>query len=444
MFKNYIKLAFKVLGRRKFFTFISLFGISLTLMILMVITAFLDNELGAHAPISEINRMAFINQVSKQRLRVDTIYTYDTTYVNEVAKIDSTMNISEGSDMTSTSSSSFNLLDKYYRELPFVENYSFYSGGGVYDVFVDGKKLAVNYIYTDDRYWQVFDFTFLEGGSYGLSAVDNQEQVVVISNETKASYFGTTDNVVGEEMILDGKHYKVIGVLEKVSSSRDFVKADLYIPYTHMRSSQLKDTDVLGGFEAVFVMEKPSRLEEVRDEINRISQTIPLPDEEEYNYLEVRSFTYSEAYSQSLIYNEDPTKSQLYVFLILVGLLSLFVILPTINLINVNVTRILERSSEIGVRKAFGANQSNLLVQFVFENVILTIIGGALGLIFAYTLINIINNSQALGELELVFNPSTFVYSLFITLFFGIVSGLIPAWRMSKIHIVNALKENLS
>ena len=120
----------------------------------------------------------------------------------------------------------------------------------------------------------------------------------------------------------------------------------------------------------------------------------------------------------------------------------LFFLLPTLNLINLNVSRIMERSSEIGVRKAFGASSKTILFQFVFENIILTIIGGIIGFTLALILIYVINDSQVLEDTILNFNFKVFIYSLLICLFFGILSGLIPAWRMSKVHIVNALKQN--
>jgi putative ABC transport system permease protein len=94
------------------------------------------------------------------------------------------------------------------------------------------------------------------------------------------------------------------------------------------------------------------------------------------------------------------------------------------------------------VRKAFGASSKTILFQFVFENIILTIIGGIIGFALALILIYVINDSQVLEDTLLRFNYTVFLYSLVICLFFGILSGLIPAWRMSRVHIVAALKQN--
>jgi putative ABC transport system permease protein len=102
----------------------------------------------------------------------------------------------------------------------------------------------------------------------------------------------------------------------------------------------------------------------------------------------------------------------------------------------------MERSAEIGVRKAFGAHSGSILAQLVFENVVLTFLGGVLGWVFALTLIYLVNDSQVLGDTQLQFNTAVFLYSLLICLVFGILSGLLPAYRMSKLHIVNAIKFN--
>ena len=102
----------------------------------------------------------------------------------------------------------------------------------------------------------------------------------------------------------------------------------------------------------------------------------------------------------------------------------------------------MERSSEIGVRKAFGAHQGNILSQFIIENIIQTLLGGILGLGLALLLINVVNKGGHLGDVVLTLSPKFFLYSFLATLLFGVLSGLLPAYRMSKLQIVNALKEN--
>ena len=320
------------------------------------------------------------------------------------------------------------------------------SGRSVYNPLNTEASLAVQTNRADAKALDVVGLKFIAGKNLPVIKSKTDTLVEVVVNKRVIEFLGfTPEEAIGKKIsMLPRDKGHIVGVVDDFGNSRPFIKSDLYLPYTHIPSDILNNPDVLGSFEAVFTLEKSSRIKGVKAEVKRIIGGIPLPADQEFNTLEIAPLTLSEAYSKSLIYNEDASKSQWYMILILSGLLGLFIFLPTINLININVTRILERSSEIGVRKAFGANRTNLVGQFVFENVILTLIGGIIGLILALILLNIINSSEVLGDGKLLFQGSTFVYSFLITMLFGIVSGLIPAWRMSKIHIVNALKENVS
>ena len=115
-------------------------------------------------------------------------------------------------------------------------------------------------------------------------------------------------------------------------------------------------------------------------------------------------------------------------------------ILPTLNLVNININRIMERYSEIGIRKSFGASTITLVNQFIVENVILTLIGGFIGLILTVIVLSIFNNSDIIPYANFTLNFRIFVYAILIILFFGLFSGVYPAWRMSRLKPVYALQ----
>jgi len=110
--------------------------------------------------------------------------------------------------------------------------------------------------------------------------------------------------------------------------------------------------------------------------------------------------------------------------------------------VNVNVSRIMERASEIGIRKAFGAPVRTLLWQFIVENIFITFIGGAIALVLTLIIINLINNSGWITYADLTINGTVFMISLLVCLIFGLLSGVLPALRMSKLNIAEALKSN--
>ena len=117
----------------------------------------------------------------------------------------------------------------------------------------------------------------------------------------------------------------------------------------------------------------------------------------------------------------------------------LFMLLPVLNLVNINLSRIMERSSEIGVRKAFGASSKYLVGQFLVENIILTVLGGVMGLVLSLVVLKIYTSLQLIPYGQLRFNGWIFIYGFVITIVFGILSGVYPAWKMSRLHPVDAL-----
>jgi len=114
--------------------------------------------------------------------------------------------------------------------------------------------------------------------------------------------------------------------------------------------------------------------------------------------------------------------------------------LPTVNLVNLNVSRIMERASEIGVRKAFGASSRTLVGQFIVENLMLTLVGGIVGFAVSVLVLRAITASGMVPYANLTVNVRIFLYGLALAVFFGVFSGVYPAWRMSRLNPVAALK----
>jgi putative ABC transport system permease protein len=125
---------------------------------------------------------------------------------------------------------------------------------------------------------------------------------------------------------------------------------------------------------------------------------------------------------------------------ILAAAALLFMLLPAINLVNLNLSRILERGSEIGVRKAFGASSRTLVGQFVVEGLVLSLLGGALALALCFLVLRAINASGLIPYVELALNLRVFLWGLLFATVFGLVSGIYPAWRMARMHPVESLR----
>lgn len=442
MLKNYIILAWRVLGRKKFFTFISLFGISFTLGILMVILSFLQTELGTDKPWTNRDRMVSFGTIEMKKMVPDTSHLIDSLLINNVMQYDTTLSIGEISTSTTISSIGGLFLKNHFSDLEYAENFTMYIPGVSYNAYVNNSKIVLACYYTDPNYWEIFDFEFLEGQSYDQGMFDREEPVVVLTDEIAQKYFGERKEIVGREIKMDGKFHRVIGMVKKPLST--MINADVFVPLPLLGDYLGPADKYTGGYRSYFLARTPGEVSKLQDEIENKETEIPLDIIKDYNrlHLKDKTGTMFQAFSRNLMPFNEPKKAGRALAIVLISFISLFVLLPTLNLINLNVSRIMERSSEIGVRKAFGASKANILGQFIFENVILTIIGGLIGLVLATILIYIINSANLLEFLKLTVNLKFFIYSFLLVILFGIISGFLPAFRMSKIHIVNALKSN--
>ena len=435
MFKNYIKLAWRVLARRKFFTFITLFGISFTLMILMLIASFMQTEFGGKAPMGNQDEIIIMPNIRLSMEYFDTIPTIDTTFFDGIAKYDTTFDIRSNGSSNSSSSMDNDMLETHFRNLSSIKKSTIFNSDSGFDVFVNNSKINIKVNYTDHYFWDIFNFNFIEGRPYDKSDVEQGAQIAVITTRLAKKYFGKID-VMDLLINIDGKQFKVIGIIEHAKLSIRYLTSDMFIPYTNYETSY-KDP-YFGGYTMIFQTEE--NLQKAKGEIEYVGKNIPADLNPDYNEVSVNPATYAELYAKMIYYDDDEEKSLSFMKYLLFGLLSLFVLLPVLNLINLNVSRIMDRSSEIGVRKAFGATNGDILTQFIFENIIQTLIGGLIGFILVAIAIYFINTEHYLGETQLGIDFKFFIYCLIICLFFGILSGLLPAWRMSKTLIVNALK----
>lgn len=103
---------------------------------------------------------------------------------------------------------------------------------------------------------------------------------------------------------------------------------------------------------------------------------------------------------------------------------------------NIMLVSVTERTKEIGIRKAIGAQRSDILRQFLIESVMLSCLGGALGLIGAILIVSAIN----LFGIDAVITPGSMILSLSFCLVVGIFFGMYPAYKASKLQTIIALK----
>ncbi|MDW3649690.1 MAG: ABC transporter permease [Bacteroidia bacterium] len=414
MIRNYIKIAWKVLARNKFFTFVSLFGISLTIGILLVLATLFDQIVGKHYPVGPDDHLIYVATVSQE----------------------------DGEGSGWNGGVGYYLYENFIRKMKSPKGISIISNGKSTNSFVGDRKITLHLNYTDADYWGMHSYSFIEGKAFNEEHIKEKDRVAVITRATRDSYFGEGVSALGKSIETDNIEYKVLGVVENVSEAAIYQYSDIYVPLG-LAAHHLQNPDLIGQFTVIFQGESSSDIPTIKEEYKDLVARLEVPAaskgwKQDYDIISSFAMSKIERISSAFVIGQKPQMGLLTLFLSLAMLM--FMLLPALNLINLNSSRISERSSEIGVRKAFGANSMTLAWQFIVENIIVTLIGGGLGLLLALGVLEIIENSELITHIELGLQFNVFLLAIFLCLVFGLLSGVLPAYRMSKIQVVNALK----
>lgn len=286
-------------------------------------------------------------------------------------------------------------------------------------------------------------FCFVEGKAFFNETIKGNDNALIISTDIRDKYFGKDVSVVGKTTEIGNDLFHIVGVVRGCAAIQGFfVVGDVYMPYTSDKSLG-KDKSYSGSYNALILAKNTSDLAAIKDEFNAVLAKVPRP--KEGNFTPELIYVRPETAIDNMIYNLSGGGAEsgkaLFVS-VLVAFVFLFMSLPALNLVNVNISRIMERASEIGIRKAFGASAITLTSQFIIENLILTVMGGVLALAFAGGVLAILNRT-GIGSnayLDLKINWTIAFVAFVLSLIFGLLSGVYPAWRMAKLSVVNALK----
>ena len=409
MLGNYLKMAWKVLSRRKFFTFVSLLGISFTLMSLLVVVALADHFLAPSYPEVNLDRMLVVHRMEMR-----------------------------GDSSSWNSGPGYKFIDRYARDLPGVERMSVMTRARGAVSFKNGRKEVYRTRFTDAEFWRVMQFTFFEGAAYTENDDMNANRVAVISDAARQRLFGDEPGV-GRTIELDAREYRVIGVVRDVPVYRAYSSAEIWLPL-HTNSTTGFFDLLLGGCSAAYLLAPDTDPAQVQSAFRERLTRVEFDEPERYHTMAGLPMTPWESVASDAL-GRPPGETAPRTMLLVVILMALaFMVLPAINLVNINLSRIYERSSEIGVRKAFGAAGRDLVMQFVVENIFLCLIGGMIGLLGAWSLLHAITLFPQLPFISVSLSWRVFAAALALAALFGLMSGAWPAWKMSRQHPVTALR----
>lgn len=432
MIKQYFKQALAQLRQQPLLTTISVLGTALTICLIMVVVMQQQIKTTPFAPESNRNRLLHVKQMS-------------------------TSNKNWSDDGSSNGPMGLQTAKGYFEGLTTAEEVSIYTIPETMQVALPrGVRTGIDALETDGAFWRIFDFSFIDGKPYSDAEVKSGLPVAVITESVARLLFGTSHQVSGKEILVNDAVYRISGVVKDVSSMASTAYAQIWVPYssTHITGGDNTWCDgIMGVMRVVILARSSSDFEAIRAECERrrLAYNAGLGD----YFVFYRGQPDDQlTMSQHKWANVQPDmaayfRQQVIIFLILL-------LVPAINLSSMTHSRLRQRVAEIGVRRSFGATRGGVMGQIVAENLVLTLMAGVVGLLFCLIIsycwggtlfadsrLMYLNTAPVI-EWKMLFKFSTFIYALLFCLALNLLSSGWPAWRASRMSIINALSGKLN
>ena len=254
--------------------------------------------------------------------------------------------------------------------------------------------------------------TELASGRYIIDAdVENRSAVCVIGPDLAEDLFGNT-NVVGNTLHVNGRMFRIVGVLDGTSST-------LVLPFT-LAQRMLEATSITSFYVSA-----------TDSTVVSAAQTAV----ERFLYKKYQDdSTYSIMNQEEMLAAMEETAGTLS--LMLGGIAGISLLVGGIGIMNIMLVSVTERTREIGIRKAIGAKRRNILLQFLIESVVLSGMGGLLGLLLGYGLMHLLESYMGMSVTA---SAGVAQLAMGFSMFVGVVFGLYPANKASKLKPIDAL-----
>jgi predicted permease len=305
--------------------------------------------------------------------------------------------------------------------------------GAEYNLTGKGQPLSVPAATVEPSFFSVLRIPPVHGRGF----VEGEDQpgranVVVLSHAFWQNHFGSDENIVGRKITLNGVNYTVVGVMP--TSFRSPSWAQIWTPLVWTD----KDRAVRGEHHYMVVARlKPGAdLQQAQTEMNTISRRI----EQQYPEDDKGWGALIVPLREEMVGEARPA------LLVLLGAVAFVLLIACANIANLVLARTLARRKEIAIRAALGANRVRLLSQVLTETTMLALAGGALGLMVAHYGVALIVRFLAdklPRSAEITLDTSVLGFTVVISLLTGITAGLLPALRLTKTGLNDALKQGM-
>lgn len=332
-------------------------------------------------------------------------------------------------DITVSGATTYRDLE-WVKELPYVKNAlatQQISGAGVV-AFEKDYTPSVKTVMGD--YAEVQKFTVVSGSTFDFSDRDFSDHVILVSDGfADLVKKDTGQSVLGQDITVGGQKFTVQGVIK--SNAMEFTRGDglILVPYG-AAVSVLSSTK---AFSSIAVLLKDSGTYEVAGKhilggLNA-SRSLALDSDDEFAVESAKAF----------IESAQQTTAMLTLFLGVIGGIALFV--GGIGTMNMMLTTVTERTQEIGLRKAIGARDNDILLQILVESIILTTFGGLVGILLSLGAAQIANKIFADSEIiHILVDTKVIILAVVVSFIVGVVFGVYPARSASRLQPVDALR----
>ena len=320
------------------------------------------------------------------------------------------------------------------RKLPMVAAVSGYVPGKSQLVY-GNNNLEANFLGVDADMAEISDLKLDAGRFFTSDEVKSQAQVAVIGSEIKNDLFEDSDPI-GKKFKIKGKNFEVIGILEKKGSS-GFENQDrqIYLPVSTAQKKLLG----IDYFLAILAQVKSKdAVPQVEDEIKWAMREQHNIDNPENDPSRDDFHTGTQAQAVEIISQVTGVLS-----IMLSSIAAISLVVGGIGIMNIMLVSVTERTREIGLRKAIGATNGDISLQFLMESVMLTLLGGILGIIlgavFSLAAALVI---KSLGYTDWVFivPAKSILLGVGVAAFVGLVFGIYPARRAAALNPIEALR----